>query len=457
MAHCPRPPNALHPATYVLQSPPSGGIAIGQQRAPFAFSGCPIDSSDLAERVVPPWERTMRDDFTEPTKETLARRVNYLCSNPDCPLGTVGPHTDAAKSVNKGVAAHITAAAPGGKRYDGSLTADERSSPANGIWLCQNCAKLIDSDEDRFTVALLREWKAKAEAAVRQSLESNSPLASDRGGPDLRIRASYAGGPYGSYVDMQIFNARPTPIYLSSWFATWEDKRGTTSATCVRGNLPFRLQGQDQHQIVVDVGEGQINGLKMVGVLDGTGRWWSASEVEVAVIVQCSQRYDSLRPKRDTTEIEERLKQCDIEIGAAIKHGPAGRKRLEIIFTNKSAIPIQLGGAEIKWEYDPPRWQPIAPDSKARVAQAGGSVNLACSSSLESPIAPGDTAVFFVHDDIAGVLVETILGDVKDEDIKVVVYTDTQLGWSATADEIPETVREMARHIVEFGRGKTRH
>jgi hypothetical protein len=33
----------------------------------------------------------------------------------------------------------------------------------NGIWLCQNCAKLIDNDERRYTVAALRQWKAVAE------------------------------------------------------------------------------------------------------------------------------------------------------------------------------------------------------------------------------------------------------------------------------------------------------
>jgi len=68
----------------------------------------------------------MRDDFSQTTKDVLARRVNYLCSNPDCPLGTVGPHTNSSKTVNKGVAAHITAAAPGGKRFDSSLTPEER-------------------------------------------------------------------------------------------------------------------------------------------------------------------------------------------------------------------------------------------------------------------------------------------------------------------------------------------
>ena len=120
----------------------------------------------------------MRDDFPQRIRETLGRRVNFLCSNPDCPLGTIGPHSDADKSVNKGVAAHISAAAPGGKRYDASMTSEQRSSIDNGIWLCQNCAKLIDSDESRYTTELLRAWKLVAESRVARSMQANEPLPS---------------------------------------------------------------------------------------------------------------------------------------------------------------------------------------------------------------------------------------------------------------------------------------
>ena len=42
--------------------------------------------------------------------------------------------------------AHICAAAQGGPRYDASMTPEERKSFENGIWLCQSCSKLIDTD-----------------------------------------------------------------------------------------------------------------------------------------------------------------------------------------------------------------------------------------------------------------------------------------------------------------------
>lgn len=119
----------------------------------------------------------MGDDFSEPVKRTLAARVGNLCSNPACGTLTSGPQADPAKAINLGVAAHITAASPGGPRYDPGLLAEERSAPGNGIWLCQNCAKLVDNDIARFSIHVLRTWKldAESEAQFRLGKTSISP------------------------------------------------------------------------------------------------------------------------------------------------------------------------------------------------------------------------------------------------------------------------------------------
>ena len=76
---------------------------------------------------------------------------------------TTGPHSQSGKVTDTGVAAHITAAAPGGPRFNPALTKDQRKAADNGIWLCQFCAKLIDSDAATYPEAYLREWKAWAE------------------------------------------------------------------------------------------------------------------------------------------------------------------------------------------------------------------------------------------------------------------------------------------------------
>lgn len=119
-----------------------------------------------------------RDDFSDRVKRMLAARVGYRCSNPDCRAWTSGPQLDPAKAINIGVAAHITAAAPNGPRYSPAITSTERTGVTNGIWLCQNCAKLIDSDLGRFTAEMILSWKAVAESTALFSI----------GGADLEIR-----------------------------------------------------------------------------------------------------------------------------------------------------------------------------------------------------------------------------------------------------------------------------
>lgn len=117
-----------------------------------------------------------RDDFSSSVKDLLANRVGRRCSNPKCRKPTCGANDDPTKITNIGVAAHICAAAKGGPRFDPSMTAEERKSPDNGIWLCQNCAKLIDSDTNRYTIDLLNAWKRIAEEHAITEVCSNVPV-----------------------------------------------------------------------------------------------------------------------------------------------------------------------------------------------------------------------------------------------------------------------------------------
>ncbi|MBX8937754.1 hypothetical protein [Enterococcus gilvus] len=105
-----------------------------------------------------------RDDFSQKTKDTLAKRVAYHCSNPDCMRQTVGPKQGTSDSaLSLGQAAHITAASIGGPRFNSSMTREERKSIHNGLWLCCSCATLIDRDEQYYTAELLNAWKVLAE------------------------------------------------------------------------------------------------------------------------------------------------------------------------------------------------------------------------------------------------------------------------------------------------------
>lgn len=112
-----------------------------------------------------------RDDFSDKTKELMARRTGWRCSNPFCRALTCGAGEAVDTAMNVGVAAHICAASPGGGRYDPTMTRETRRHISNGIWLCQTCAKLIDSDVRRYTVTLLHEWKDRAEKEAMLELE----------------------------------------------------------------------------------------------------------------------------------------------------------------------------------------------------------------------------------------------------------------------------------------------
>ena len=120
----------------------------------------------------------MRDDFPARIKNELAKRVAFLCSNPACRQSTCGPRDEPTGTVNIGVAAHITAASERGPRFEPRLSSEERRDPENGIWLCQNCGKLIDSDISRYSIAKLREWKSDAEVAAARALEQRRAPAS---------------------------------------------------------------------------------------------------------------------------------------------------------------------------------------------------------------------------------------------------------------------------------------
>jgi hypothetical protein len=117
-----------------------------------------------------------RDEFPKAVQEALAKRVGYRCSCPTCERPTSGPNTNPLKAVSIGVAAHVTAAAPGGPRYDPALTREQRRSIENGIWLCQTHATLVDTDEARYPVSLIRIWKGLAEETARLSLECSGPV-----------------------------------------------------------------------------------------------------------------------------------------------------------------------------------------------------------------------------------------------------------------------------------------
>ena len=112
----------------------------------------------------------MPPDFNKVTKDILAKRAAFKCSNPDCRVSTVGPNVDSNKATPIGEAAHIFGARPNSKRYRSDMTDATRAEITNAIWLCRNCHKLIDSDDKKYTSNILFAWREEHEEYIQSKL-----------------------------------------------------------------------------------------------------------------------------------------------------------------------------------------------------------------------------------------------------------------------------------------------
>ncbi len=108
---------------------------------------------------------TGRDDFSQATKELLARRAGYRCSI--CQDPTVGPHSEPTQAIFLGEAAHIYSAAPNGPRANSSLTPEERAAVTNGVHLCKTHARLVDVDVAAYPAEKLIQIKLAHEERIR--------------------------------------------------------------------------------------------------------------------------------------------------------------------------------------------------------------------------------------------------------------------------------------------------
>jgi hypothetical protein len=109
-----------------------------------------------------------RDDFSPDVKRALAARAGYRCSV--CEKPTIGAGSTPDSVLSDGIAAHITAAAPGGPRFDSTLSTDQRRGVENGIWCCTQHGREIDSDAPGFTTELLRGLKRRREELAKKQL-----------------------------------------------------------------------------------------------------------------------------------------------------------------------------------------------------------------------------------------------------------------------------------------------
>lgn len=168
-----------------------------------------------------------RDDFSQSVKTVLAGRAGWKCSFPQCNRSTAGPAIESLdKWIKNGIAAHITAAAPGGPRYDASMSPEQRSDISNAIWMCPTHGSLIDKEQTAYSVEEIKSWKIAAEGRATRELECSSATHPSQAtslysSKDIATLASYSkvmsyhvierirGEPFGSFVKHDVTN----PLY----------------------------------------------------------------------------------------------------------------------------------------------------------------------------------------------------------------------------------------------------
>jgi hypothetical protein len=199
----------------------SGGLAWiesthGQRVPNMVAPGSEADILQNTTKYAPVGMIMARDDFGGAMKEVLAKRVAHRCSNPTCRATTSGPHSEPSRAVNVGVAAHIAAASPGGPRFDAGQTPEERRSIENAIWLCQRCAKLVDSDVATFSASTLKDWKVTAEAEILRTIGVQPDDNYPQPGASQHVPVPRIAGQQYSVARDQLLRAGWQPI-TNSW------------------------------------------------------------------------------------------------------------------------------------------------------------------------------------------------------------------------------------------------
>jgi hypothetical protein len=143
------------------------------------------------------------EKFTRQVAAILAQRAGNICSNPDCSALTSGPAEEQNRAVNVGEAAHIYGARAGAARFNPEMSDSARGDVTNGIWLCRNCHKQVDTDARMFPAELLFEWRRDHERSMLESLGKAGALR------QRVLLRSLQGFESCSYLAQQIIIDRP--------------------------------------------------------------------------------------------------------------------------------------------------------------------------------------------------------------------------------------------------------
>jgi energy-coupling factor transporter ATP-binding protein EcfA2 len=215
---------------------------------------------------------SIRDEFSQPTKDLLAGRAGERCSVPGCATPTIGPGATRDESASTGVACHIFSARPNGPRGQGGLTPEQLRSPENGFWACAVHGRLIDTNEGReYPAETLRRWRTSREARARTE-QGGFPL------PECWIeQLTVIGNRRRIFAEEQVLDLSGVTLLigdngagkttLCSWLAGALDSKWRDRWNARELHASITLHSQDLHLIELHHADGQT-----VFTLDGDRR-----------------------------------------------------------------------------------------------------------------------------------------------------------------------------------------
>lgn len=118
-------------------------------------------------------QSSVRDRVPPAQERVVIARSGNKCAYPDCGLElTIEPRDAGDRPKATGKVAHIAAASPGGPRYDENMSATERGSADNLIYLCGPHHDAIDAQLEFHTREFLLNAKRSHEDAVARAIRS---------------------------------------------------------------------------------------------------------------------------------------------------------------------------------------------------------------------------------------------------------------------------------------------
>ncbi len=112
--------------------------------------------------------------ISDKTRKTLWGRSGNRCA--DCRQELVIEGTPADNESVVGEECHIVSGKPNGPRYDSEVPAERLDDPENLILLCRVHHKMVDDQNETFTVQALQELKAKHEKWVASTLRDGTEV-----------------------------------------------------------------------------------------------------------------------------------------------------------------------------------------------------------------------------------------------------------------------------------------